>query len=563
MNIDIDSSVDSDDDQGNELFTPIRGRRTSLVQYFSPTPSRSVETDETASETGVPNTLPKLQDTSWLGARMSPIPRDGDNLLRNHKSSSSNKNISNANNKATVEGDEDNSNSNDTVGVSYRSGLTQTSVSGASCGAATEALFLRLDDTDDSNQGHLRYFDRPKVATHNVVGLGSPSSSRGYVRPRPTLLLHPRTTATTRTHGTSQSHRQQQQYQQSRRRRRLWNPFERVFRAFRPKHTSNKSMFLVTGTTALVLFCIGLHDAFLGYLAMRRGISASSRSGFAWSLPWIGPSARSLLRFGAFCPERLVLCYSSSVYSWHCYWRSVASLFVVTSLVEWLVLVWVWTRYLPTSWNVSPSNSSPWQLSWLIVYLLSAFTGQLWMVVFDIGYLNSGSSYGKYNDYNPYSSDLSMVPAASGCAGWATAGVLCAVGIQRPNRRFPCFLSAIVLVLLHQCQSTGSVVGCSSASFFGWAFSGMWSTTASHYARGHGRGSYSTTDHQDLLDLDFSHRNVNNNTYHEMQVNNDHVGNNSSSSYNESDYRCNLWNGFAAGIVFLLWLLPILFFLYR
>lgn len=288
-----------------------------------------------------------------------------------------------------------------------------------------------------------------------------------------------------------------------------------------------KGNTIVVGATALVLFCVGMHDAFLGYLAMRRGITASERlHTLTWTLPWIGPTKRSLLRFGAFCPE-LLLSFNGEN------WRSLSSMFVTTSLVEWLLLVWVWTRYLPPSVFSSISVFS-WQLSWPVVYLLSALTGQLWMVVYYSASVNTNSSLSTNENYD-------SVPALSGCAGWATAGVLCTVGIQKPSRRFPCFVSAIGLVLLHQFQTTGSVIGCSAGSFFGWAFSGIWSPSVVVSRRRWQQ------EQRDLIDHDYTYQDILNNggTKEEIKV------------------RWTLLNVFAAMVVFLLWFLPTIYLVYR
>ena len=563
----MDNSFDSSDDYGRgELFTPGRGRRKSLVHDFTDTPTPPYSTAAEKSTTPAPgeatntnnnarrkskvdnkkddvafftakapNTLPKLQDTSWLGARMSPIRKRHDEI-------------------ADDDGDEEDA----AIVAPYRLGLTETSASSA----ASESFFLGIDDdTDDLEQNEQTKNNSnsgPGVQTSTIAGRGT--SSNGYIRPRPPLLLHPHTTVNVNTNNSVGAAREKENDNSTnrpqRRRRRLVNPFQRKFRTFWSSLTSSSSSspgdndlsssyvmvdpprvtangiitnicsgnFVVIGATAFVLFCVGLHDLFLAYIAMRRGITVSER--LAWTLPWIGPTERSLLRFGAFCPERL-LSFSSE------YWRSLTSMFVTTSLVEWILLVWVWTRYLPSP-SSSASNPS-WQLSWPIVYLLSALTGQLWMVAFDYDNLGSSLTHDNYYDY---------VPTLSGCAGWATAGVLCAIGIQKPHRRFPCFISAIAFVILHQCQTTGSVIGCSAAAFFGWAFSGIWSPELS--VSGH-QWQQQQQQQRDLLNYDY--------TYHDIL-------NDGGNKINEKG-RWNLLNGLAAAVVILLYFLPIIYLLYR
>jgi hypothetical protein len=573
-------SFDSSDDGGGraELFTPIRGRRKSLVEDFTPTPSRSIDTEEStpaqktknknknrnrksrAKEKGstesasffadddTPNTLPKLHNISWFGAGMSPIRKERDEIL--------------------VENNE-HENEDAAVVAPYRLGLTETS---ASTVAVSESFFLDVDgETDELEENISKEQQIPKntnngngsaiAPAQNATVDGRGLFSMGYIR-------HSRATATTSTGDGIGAAREQDKYghtQQRRRRRRLLNPFQRKFWTFWSALTSSSSETdpsssylmidgpprlattvssgisigislrrgnaFVIGATAFVLFCVGTHDIFLAYLAMRRGITASEqRYALAWTLPWIGPTQRSLLRFGAFSPERLLAASSSAAPE---YWRSLTSMVVPISLVEWLLLAWVWTRYLPSS-LYSPATNFSWQLSWPVVYLLSSLTGQLWMVAF-----HSSVAH----DANAYDSSL---PALSGCAGWATAGVLCAVGIQAPNRRFPCFLSSIALVVLHQCQATGSVIGCSAAAFFGWAYSGLWAhlspaMAAMSLKRWH-------QQQREMLLRDDTY-------YHDVL----HDGGNAITEKS----RWNLWHVLAAIFVFLLWFSPIIFLLYR
>jgi hypothetical protein len=585
MNVSFDSSDDGDGRA--ELFTPIRGRRKSLVEDFTPTPSHSTATEEStpAPKTknkninrksrakdkdnnksasffadDTPNTLPKLHDTSWLGAGMSPIRKERDDILENN-------------------GADEHENEDAAVVAPYRLGLTETSASSV---AASESFFLDVDgETDDfeennskeqtpqnTNNGNRSAF----AATQKATVDGREAASKGYIRPPLPLLLHPRTTATTKHGDDFGAAREKDKYghnQQRRRRRRLLNPFQRKFWTFWSALTSSPSEnssennpsssyvmidgpprlattgsigisirrgnVFVIGATAFVLFCVGMHDIFLVYLAMRRGITASEqRYGLAWTLPWIGPTQRSLLRFGAFSPERLLPASSSAPE----YWRSFTSMVVPISLVEWLLLVWVWTRYLPSS-LFSPATNFSWQLSWPVVYLLSALTGQLWMMAFHYEIIHSSVA----QDANAYEFSL---PALSGCAGWATAGVLCAVGIQAPNRRFPCFVSSIALVVLHQCQATGSVIGCSAASFFGWAYSGLWAQLSPAVAV----MSLKRWQQQqrEMLLHDYTY-------YHDVL----HDGGNAM----DEKSRWNLWHVLAAIFVFLLWFSPIMFLLYR
>ncbi|OEU21926.1 hypothetical protein FRACYDRAFT_232073 [Fragilariopsis cylindrus CCMP1102] len=358
------------------------------------------------------------------------------------------------------------------------------------------------------------------------------SNPTGYTRPRPPLLLHPHTSVGK--NGLSET-----------------NNNVIPSRNRDNNDTGRYNVGSGGSGSALVLFCIGLHDAFIAYLAFRRGITMSERSyTLTWNFPWIGPTYRSLLRFGAFCPERLLSSTSSSSSE---YWRCLTSIFVTTSVMEWLLLAWVWTKYIPPVSSRSSLLSPSWHLSWPVVYLLSAFTGQLWMVAFEYNNMGSSSSSSSSNvnnyDYNSNydtaatttTTTVSTIPTLSGCAGWATAGVLCSVGIQRPNRRFPCFISAIVLVILQTCQTTGNTIGCSTGSFFGWAFSGIWEITLLPIV------SRRRLQQREILNYDYNYDTLND----------------TENKTNTNINGWNFWNGLAAVIAVLLWLLPISYLLSR
>jgi len=553
----MDTSFDSSDDYDGGLFTPSRGRRKSIVNDFTRTPPDSGINHQLATieKTGnnnhindvdvyttiAPNTLPRLQDTSWLGARMSPIRQRPDD---------------------TEDKDDDDDDEDAAIVAPYRLGLTETSGSST----VSKLLFRPINDDDDTDNSH----------NNNDGVITTTIKSTGYVRPRPPLLLHPITSAgkpptqemgnETNRHSVGSN---SNSFTRHRRRRRLIMPYEREFWTFWSLSSSspesqrlddarqnnsndldssyvmidpprpirdNGNNFVIIGGTAVVLFCIGLHDIFIAYLSIRRGITVSERRyTLAWSLPWISPTERSMLRFGAFCPDRIILpSFSSSEY-----WRCLTSIFITTSVVEWLILAWIWTRYIPPfSFSSSSLSKSPWQLSWPIIYLLSAFTGQLWMVAFDynnMGSSSSSSSSLSSSNVNHYDTNYnygtatttSVTPSLSGCAGWASCGVLCSVGIQRPNSRFPCFILAILLIILQTCQITGNTIGCSAGSFFGWAFSGIWGPSAAFRQR---------LQQRELRNYDYRY-DIINDTENKM---------------------LNIWNWLAVIIVTLLWLLPIL-----
>jgi membrane associated rhomboid family serine protease len=213
---------------------------------------------------------------------------------------------------------------------------------------------------------------------------------------------------------------------------------------------------VVLAVSGGILGCISVHDIYLWYLMYRRGIEPMYS--IAWTMPWLSPSIRTLTRFGAFMPSRLLFFESRGEY-----WRIGSSMFLSTSILEWLLIVWAWialqqSTITPTTTSGSFSAS----LLWALLYIVSILTGQLWMTAF-------------HKD-----------DEIAGCVSWGTCGILCAMGVSRPERRFFFFCTVIALVVLELMQPTGSVFGAIGGSFFGWAFSGVglwWTPNSSSKAQ--------------------------------------------------------------------------------
>jgi hypothetical protein len=323
---------DSSDTSTTDMFSPAHGRRTSL---HPTTPDHSAQKDER---------LPRLQDTSWIGARVSPIP--------------------------SYDEDEE----NDYVTARYRKALNESSA--AFLTGATESTSLLRNVTTTSGNKSKKW------------------------------SLHP-----------------------------LWDPKQDPIlieqkRIAKTSPTYRLGM-LVVCSTGIFLAIVGLHDAYLWYLSFRKGIEPGYS--LTWRWPWLSPSSRTLLRFGAFCPQRLVVQQGQGEY-----WRIVTSWFASTSLVEWLLTAWGWwcVQYISTGIIIWP------------LYILCCVTGQLWMAAFHFN-------------------------GISGCASWGTSGVLCAIGVARPDRRFVLFLSAIASVVLSLLEPTSSVYGAIGSIFFGWSFNSV------------------------------------------------------------------------------------------
>lgn len=190
---------------------------------------------------------------------------------------------------------------------------------------------------------------------------------------------------------------------------------------------------VIVGASTIHFFCIGLHDFYLWYVRLRRGVQL--QYSLAWSLPWLGPSARILLRFGAFCPGKIL---------WqHQWYRVLTSFTLCCSITELAIVGGGWWQLEKTAYTTIAANS--WRIWWPILFISSIGTGQLWMAAF-------GSFY-----------------SISGVVGWGTSGVLCATGVSRPRERMSLFMTATALVVMNLLQSTSNVFGAVGATFFAWS----------------------------------------------------------------------------------------------
>ncbi|KAL7569936.1 hypothetical protein ACA910_008596 [Epithemia clementina (nom. ined.)] len=146
-------------------------------------------------------------------------------------------------------------------------------------------------------------------------------------------------------------------------------------------------------------------------------------------------NVKTLVRFGGMDVGRII--YHNE------YWRLLSSQFICGSFLEWFLMT--------LSWLVAIYNNStfrPKMLSWAGTFSAAAFVGQLWVIAWD--------------------RDAQTATAAT----WGTCGVLTCFGIDRPNQRDLCFLTATGFVLLAWWElPCNSVFGATGASFFGWLLS--------------------------------------------------------------------------------------------
>lgn len=198
---------------------------------------------------------------------------------------------------------------------------------------------------------------------------------------------------------------------------------------------------IVWALSGIHLLAMGIHDVYLTYISYRQGIEVDIER---WSLPWLSPSRIVLQRFGALVPYKALVDNQ--------WWRMVSSIFMATSVAEWLLVF--------LSWRALRKGGARPTKVWSVLFLLSVFTGQLWMMAFD--------QFG-----------------VGGGAAWGTSGVMCAAGGAKPQQRFLLFMAAIGMVVLSLLEPNNSVVGTIGASFFGWSFYGLgWSRVVSKQDKG-------------------------------------------------------------------------------
>lgn len=176
----------------------------------------------------------------------------------------------------------------------------------------------------------------------------------------------------------------------------------------------------VCAISGVHLSCIALHDVYLWYISFRLGYESSISM---WRLPLLAPSNQVLARFGALLPQRVILDGQ--------WWRLASSAFVVTSVVEFFVVLGAWQtipHHGPTATRIGS------------IYLGSFLVGQLWMFAFD--------SYG-----------------ISGGVSWGTCGILCAASVGKGRALYLAIL--IVLFVGISLVGPGSASGTIGSMLFG------------------------------------------------------------------------------------------------
>jgi hypothetical protein len=412
---------DSDDDDDDLLFSPVQGRRSSLHDFLTPTTPASRETPPPPADS-----LPRLQDRSWIGAKVSPIPATNEE-----------------------DGEVPNDNGDDAIRIvapKFRSIHDASFVRGSNAMSTETSSLLgqrRSNDIHQRNNNNNNNQVRQQQQLQQQSSTFTSTVHQDDPSPLVNGSLHP-------------SHHSQHLSQSNNNNNHRHSSFVKYKELWSScQHSISRHHHLtIPMATSIFLGLVALHDAFLKYLSWRRGVATTYS--LAWSWPWLSPSARSLIRFGAYYYN-----YGAGTGQ---YWRLVTSmLWVTSSLAEWAVLVVAWTWGLRRVNNQPTNQACPWQLQWPVIYLLSTMTGQLWMLL----------ALDRRNN---------VAAASVACTSWGTAGVLCAKGMQWPEYRFELFVLAIALMLLNLWQPSSAVWGAIGATFFGWAYASIFAAAAASSA---------------------------------------------------------------------------------
>lgn len=410
-------------DSSSAEFAPTTGAQHRAVSRFvsllSPDDPSGPPTQEDTSPRN--DTLPSLQDRSWIGARMSPIlnaPPDNDDSSVNH-----------------LQGTR--------MDQQHHTPLLQD-----------DYFYTRLQAPSTSQQQLPNHHVAPDVnpffvghhvqqqqqQQHPYYSYAYPSA--GHLRTEyPAFGIHPMQSneSIRRMHAEQQARRHQQQIYQS------WGT-------------------LVCVVSGLTLLGMAVYDTVNGYYSMDdnpnyHGDKTSNWNGdiifksHAWSLPWGQPTLATGMVWGGLTPSVILTdtATSSTVTStttstahvilWpffhilSSYGRLVTSAVQVHSVLEWCLVVLGWfVCQRPSRYRITTTTTAT-------VYAISVLTGQLWMLA--VWWIHGGSGSSHH--------DSTLLVAQ--CAAWGTCGVLCFVGMVRPQRRFGCFMICIGLVVLSLLQA--------------------------------------------------------------------------------------------------------------
>ena len=360
------------------------------------------------------DTLPSLQDRSWIGARMSPI------LL-------------------VQQDNDDTSSQNNTTSKQpqqHHAPLLQD-----------DYYYARLQPPSSSQQ------QLPHHHTANPFFLGHHAQqaqqqqpqhyaypSAGHLRTDyPAFGIHPL--------QSSESIRQMHADQQARQhQKQVWSSWGTL-------------VCVISGLTLSGMAVYDIVNGYYYYAMDDNSQNSTDNNSHAWSLPWGQPTLTTSRVWGGLTPSGILTdsnndttlaaaaasSTTNAMWLWpvlhvlSTYGRLVTSAVQVHSVLEWCLVVLGWfVCQRPSRYPISTTTT-------ITVYTLSVVTGQLWMLA--VWWIHGS---GSNNNNVSYQHSRLLV---AHCASWGTCGVLCFVGMVRPQRRFGCFMICIGLVVLSLLQA--------------------------------------------------------------------------------------------------------------
>jgi len=343
---------------------------TASSDFFSPISiSFFNKQRQKASSASSAERLPPLHDSSWIGARLSPIGSfdrethseddDDDDEERQDANKENRRNKSAAALHLLR------------VGGSNNEGVSARSTNDTTSSTLSTAHFVLLANEQTSLLGN-RSNSIPLTRNQGSNGSNSQfNSNLTTISANHHSKIHPLWNSPPSNNTMANNHSNEP------RGRDAAALAARVRHRLRPYCTLGMFLSVLSG---LHLFAMGGYDLWGWYYHGQERETA-------WMLPWGIPPQSTLLRFGVLAPNNYYYGSTSTassqpfyVYYFYRYLGVVTSLVVCTSVAEWLLVAAAW-RLLHISSHIRKKYPSWHEFG--AMFMASAWTGQLWMFAFD------------------------------------------------------------------------------------------------------------------------------------------------------------------------------------
>ena len=356
--------------------------------------------------------LPRKHDSSWIGARQSPIPSFDDE-------------VKGATPVCGGDSDDDNDDDDDQDATKkYHRALHESL---KKLDYFYQGRKQPQDETahllESGNRPYPQYSSINQVRTipKGIMSSGKPKiGNKNNKNNKGPSRLHPLWNGASSEERKRNSRKYAKYYTKQRRRR-------------KKGHSEGwKWGHMLVAVTGCYMLGTCIYDFSSWYQEQEGDIGLAHWSWFTLAQP---RNANTIIRFGGMDLERIL--------NKNEYWRLLSSQFMCGSIPEWILLYLSWDSVIYNNTTFRPT-----MFTWSGTFFAAALVGQLWMMAWD--------------------HETQTATAVT----WGTCGVLTSCGIDRPNQRDLCFLTATCLVIL-ACWDLpcNSVFGATGASFFGWLLS--------------------------------------------------------------------------------------------